>query len=308
MGSYTLDDVNAHPSEAALRFISRHPQTPALISDLLNKNSVVITALHKEMRVTLLLSLKETDRSYLVSFLYYLGALTHCSPQPNDPRAQVCIPNMQARREYVEELRHMFEILEDRLVDLRAAVDQMFSGDIGPLCVFIQTHFLDLQKHNDVIHSMENTLKSVFILAVSIARGTDNTFSEHDLLRTQADAVFLSWKEDGPIIHIEFKNTTVGHIKGQYNTKNWQQMNDYSETLSQMQQDEILKLPLALSCKIYDKHIKREPDTVRDMWTIVQVQAEENSKLLREEHPDKKVITYVVYRIGLQRLLYQRTN
>lgn len=100
----------------------------------------------------------------------------------------------------------------------------MLAGDIGPLCTFIQIHFLDLQKYNDVVHSMEHTLKSVFILAVSVARGPTNIFSEYDLSQTQADAVFLGYGEDGPIVHIEFKNTTVRSIAGQYNSyeKNWE--------------------------------------------------------------------------------------
>jgi len=306
--SRTLDDVNVHPSEAALQFISSLPQTPALMSDLLSNSSVPIMVLHPELRFAPLLSHNETDRSYLASFLYYLGALTHHSPLPDDSRVQLCIPNLQARREYVQELCHILQISPDKLVTLQAAVTQMFSGDISPLCAFIQTHFLDLQKYNDVVHSMEHTLKSVFILAVSIARGPENTFSEYDLARTQADAVFLGWKEYSPIVHIEFKNTTVGHIEGQYNTNNWQQMNNYSETLSRMQQEEILGLPLASVCQKYDKHINRAARTVRDMWAIVHAQAKENSELLHQQNPNREVITYVVHRIGLQKLIHQRLN
>lgn len=303
---YTLDDTNVHPSSAALQFISRHPQSPALISTLLHSNSVTITALHQELRITPLLSVDETDRSYLVSFLYYLGALTHAPSEATDS-IELRIPNEQSRKEYLLELRHLFDIINHRLSDLRATVTQMFTGDIGPLCAFIQAHFLDLQKYNDVIHSMEHTLKSVFILAVSVARGPDNTFSEYAISQTQADAVFLGCGDDSsPIVHIEFKNTTVGHIAGQYNTRDWQKMNKFSKKLSEMPQNELLALPLAGKCRSWDKHLRRQPNDVKDMWTIVQTQAKENCESLYKKHPGRTVISYVVYRIGLQRLLYER--
>jgi hypothetical protein len=141
----------------------------------------------------------------------------------------------------------------------------MIGGDIGPLCQFVQTHFLDLQRHNDVVHSMEHTLKSVFILALSVACGPNMVFLEYKIPTTQADTVFLSCDESTPIIHIEFKNSTVGHIKGQYNTSNWSKMNDYSETIFSMAREELLKLPLADTCRSYDKLLERRPETTGDM-------------------------------------------
>lgn len=236
--------------------------------------------------------------------MYYLGALTRKNASTDS--VQLCIPNEQSRNEYISALRHQFSIQGCGLTDLRSAVTQMIGGDIGPLCQFVQTHFLDLQQHNDVIHSMEHTLKSVFILALSVARGPDTVFSEYEIPTTQVDTVLLSRDDASPIIHIEFKNSTVGHIKGQYNTRNWPKMNDYSETIFSMAREELLKLPLADNCRSYDKLLQRKPQTTGDMWQVVCLQAQNNRALLCQEHASREVISYVVYRIGLRRVLWER--
>jgi len=191
---------------------------------------------------------------------------------------------------------------------LQDAITQMYSGDIEPLCLFITSHILDLQKHNDVIHSMEHTLKSVFILAFSIARGPQFAFSEYDLTKTQADAVFLLSFGSG--IHIEFKNTTVGQIDGQYNPSNWDKMNQFSEELCVMEVGEVMNLKLKLfnPKEMYCNYLKKTMITVQDKWDSLVAQTQDNRQELLLQTANKQFISYAIYRVGLKRLLYAKVT
>jgi len=132
---------------------------------------------------------------------------------------------------------------------------------------------------------------------VTIARGSDGVFSEYNLTKTQADAVFL--QTSGPGIHVEFKNTKVGQLQGKYYTydKNWAKMNQHSEEIYQMDDNKVLNHELQFQT---DK-LK----TVRDQWNTALTQAQENKKLLLQQHKNKEFISYAVYRVGLKKLFWK---
>jgi len=172
-----------------------------------------------------MLEVNETSNSFLVSFMYYLGALTLHSKSASE--VELCIPNKVSEVEYVEQLQHIFNLKTNAISELQQAVTQMVGGDIGALCGFIGTYILNLQNHNDVIHSMECTLKSVFILAVTIARGPTMAFSEYNLTESQADAVFLvSSNPSHAGVHVEFKNTTIAQLQG-HGKQSWEDQNKF---------------------------------------------------------------------------------
>eukprot|EP01124_Arcella_intermedia_P005343 TRINITY_DN13149_c0_g1_i1.p1 TRINITY_DN13149_c0_g1~~TRINITY_DN13149_c0_g1_i1.p1 ORF type:complete len:738 (-),score=70.62 TRINITY_DN13149_c0_g1_i1:217-2430(-) len=376
-GKLINEDQNVRPSEAVLRFISCNPHTPGMISHLLVHNTITINRIHPEINITHLVEVKETDKSFLVSFLYYLGALSifvdtpsNSSPLtsptlvPKTPAAsplktqistrsskvstsvstattsskqttqsakvstsvsnsttsvqalntstissgtegivsstqtqiKLHIPNEQCRREYFIALQHIFDITPcEENSNLQTVVTKLASGDIEPLCSFITTHILNLQKYNDVIHSMEHSLKSVFVLAVSIARGPKSSF--YNLIKTQADAMFFL--SPGTVVHIEFKNTTIGHLKGKYNSRNWEKMNQESETIFNMDDAAVLEMKLQLP---------EEYNTCGDLWRYTLRQTKENKTLFEVQNPGVEVISFAVYRIGLKKLIYQRVH
>lgn len=234
--------------------------------------------------------------------MYYLGALT-LEKATNPSQVQLRIPNRISRREYFVELQHIFSISQPILPKLETAVTQMHSGDIEPLCQFIMGSFLNLQQHNNVVHSMENTLKSVFILAVAIARGPDVAFSEYDLVNTQADAVFLLSSGSG--VHIEFKNTAIGQISGWHNDRDWSMMNQRSDEVYYMTDEQIMKLPLQFQDRnpLQNKQMR----TVSDMWEYVLGQTKQ-AKILLEKKVYKPFVSYAVYRVGLRRLFWARVE
>jgi len=66
-----------------------------------------------------------------------------------------------------------------------------------------------------------------FIFAVSLSCGPDYAHSEYDEVPKNFLNAFFN---TGLGVHIEFKNTTVGHIAGQYYPQNWDRMNTYSDS------------------------------------------------------------------------------
>jgi len=318
---FFISDPNVRPSEAVLRFISRNPHSPQLMSQLLTNDTISIPVLQPHLNITHLVEVKQIDKSFLISFLYYLGALTIekkilPTSTASTTDLHLRIPNEQSRREYLIELQNMFQLQTDHLPQLHEVVTQMLSGDIGPMCNFIMTHILDLQRFNDVIHSMEQSLKSVFILAVTIARGPTGAFSEFNLTKTQADAVFLM--SPGPGIHVEFKNTTVGQIEGRYYTydENWEKMNQSSEEIYKMENEDVFKLRLQM---YYNSNSKRKEyemcpilgkqlATVKDKWDSTLEQAKQNRILLEKQHQGKTFISFAVYRVGLKKLIWKKID
>lgn len=292
------------------------------MAKLLTHNTVNIQGIHEELNISHLVEVQQADNSFLISFLYYLGALTIDKvlkippfPTTNSSSATLPssssmskstllrIPNEQCKLEYIVELQNIFNISKNDEPMLQDVVTQMLAGDIGPLCNFITERILNLQRHNDVVHSLEHSLKSVFILAVSIARGSQDIFSEYDLTKTQADAVFLT-----PGVHIEFKNTTIGQLEGHYTPSNWEKMNEFSAKICAMTEDEAMSLPLKQfkPLDMYCKYHRKTMTTVKDKWLNTIEQTKENKKLLEEKHSSKKFTSFAVYRLGLQRLFWKK--
>jgi len=75
-------------------------------------------------------------------------------------------------------------------------------------------------------------------------------------------------------------------------------MNQHSEEIYQMDDNKVLNLKLQFQT---DK-LK----TVRDQWNTAVTQAQENKKLLLQQHKGKEFISYAVYRVGLKKLFWKK--
>ncbi len=265
------------------------------------------------MNVELLLNPSNLDLRYLLSYLYFTGSLTLCYEDSNDATTLFRIPNEITFRHFLLDTSAIYKLNATssarQLLD--SAIAEMFNGDIAPLVSFISSNMLSLLKHNDVIHSKECDLKAMFILSVVISLQSNFikcAQSEFDIEGTQVDAYFQHPTPSTvkyPIVHIEFKNTTIGQIKGWYNTSNWNLMNENSLKVSQMDEPELLKLPLFHSIEqgTSGNYLAKRVTTVNDIWENTKAQATLNSKKLKGPH-----ISYAVYRVGLQRLLFSKCD
>jgi hypothetical protein len=303
-----LDDTNVIPSNSALAFLSTHHLLPRLISLLISTRKVSFAKqpleapLLETLDVEKLVSPDNFDTRTLLSFLYYTGTLTIDSLE--DTKTTLRIPNDHVYRNTLGEVTAMYDLQKSNVKELQEAITMMFNGDIQTLALYISSKMLSLLKHNDVAHSLESDLKSMFILSVVIALG--NNFqqcaeSEYDIEGTQADAFFRHQDPTVkfPFVHIEFKNTTIGQIDGFYG--NWDFMNAKNLKVNEMSENELLKLKLKfpLTRNQTGNYLRdREVRTIGDMWENTKAQTKLNSKKIKENH-----ISYCIYRIGLSRLL-----
>jgi len=174
--------------------------------------------------------------------------------------------------------------------------------------ILLKPTYFNLEKNNDVIHSQESSLKVCFIFAVSLSRGPDYVHSEYDEVpKNFLDAFFNT----GLGVHIEFKNTTIGHIAGQYFPKNWDRMNTYSDSLLKLSKADLLKLPLQQFPEgMYCEYLKKNMSTTGDKWASVKAQAQANRQILRDYRESKGLetnfMTYAMYRIGLKILIWEK--
>ena len=101
-----------------------------------------------------------TDRTPLLSFLFYTGALT-CKPDSSHFGFQ--IPNNVSKREFIAEALKIHEWKQDDLIPVRQCL-QILEGDndIDPFCRFIEEQLLKPLKDNSIVHSNKEALKQVF--------------------------------------------------------------------------------------------------------------------------------------------------
>ena len=103
------------------------------------------------------------DAPFMASFLYYFGVLTF-GGRTSLGHLILRIPNLVARKLYVERVQDM--LLPDvRAQDAgRQAIDQfLLSGDLGPVCAFVEQRYFRVFDNRDYRWANELTVKTVFL-------------------------------------------------------------------------------------------------------------------------------------------------
>jgi len=125
----------------------------------------------------------------MASLLYYFGVLTFGGTSPKG-KFVLQIPNMVVRRLYVERIQEM--LLPDLSRDEAQRVAEIFysSGDMQPLCDFIERRYFKVFDNRDYRWSNELTVKTAFLTLLF-----DDTFyimdSETALERDYADLTMI---------------------------------------------------------------------------------------------------------------------
>jgi len=310
---FLSNDKNVRPSETSLKFVAKNPRLGIIISDLLSKGrilsnkSTVNVPVEETIIIENLTNENNMDTFSLLSFLYYTGSLT--LGETTEKGVELKIPNNNARENYIHEISSIYNLLDQSHISiLDNAIVEMFSGNLEPFVVFVRDKFLKILQGNDSVHSDESSLKSVFIISIIIALGKKSIrftdLSEHSIEGTDVD-LFLEY-EDYPSIHIEFKNTQVQQIKGWYG-KPWDKQNEYSKYIAETMDDKTL---FSLELKFKDKcqYLNTIMNNISDKWKSVCEKVKANSQaILRKNLPeDKSLISYAVYRIGLEKVLWAK--
>ena len=127
--------------------------------------------------------------SFLASLLYYFGILTLAG---RDKRAKLIlrIPNLVVRRLYVEHLANLLLPPLEQDAGQLAAETLCSTGDIEPLCDFIEQRYYPIFDNRDYKSANELTLKTIFLTVLF----NDTVYimdSEMALERTYSDLTMI---------------------------------------------------------------------------------------------------------------------
>lgn len=105
------------------------------------------------------------DQTFMLSLLYYFGMLTLSSDISGLGKQLLTIPNLVARKLYIERLRECLLRPDfDAREDINRAVERFISaGDLQPLCDFIEQRYFTILSNRDYRWSNELTIKVAFM-------------------------------------------------------------------------------------------------------------------------------------------------
>ena len=156
-------DNNLAPDYNKLVYISSHAKGEPLIRDALNEaETVTVSDLSERWGVREMLD-PDKQRERLATLLCYLGALTVGGQTPN-AKLILEVPNLVMRKLYAERLLNLTFPTADERDQAKDATDHLFAtGDIDPLCTFIEKCYLSVYDNRDYHGFNELTVKTLFI-------------------------------------------------------------------------------------------------------------------------------------------------
>ncbi|RHZ80343.1 hypothetical protein Glove_137g153 [Diversispora epigaea] len=143
-----LSDPHMLPSQTILDLIVNNPLGKSILTEALNQHSFELKKdIEQRFRLTNIRELA-TDRTPLLSFMFYTGALTH---KPGSLKFELQILNHIAKREFITEALKIYDRKEEDLIENSTqAIERQF-----------------------VIYSNEKVLKQAFMDALILSLQTD---------------------------------------------------------------------------------------------------------------------------------------
>lgn len=157
-------DSNFAMDRAKIAYIARMPGGESLILDALQEETPVsVPQLADRFGLTEMLS-ETHDTVFMASLLYYLGVLTLTGERTPFGELILRIPNLVIRKLYAERLREML-LPDGRNQDAgRQAAQALYqTGDMQPLCDFIEQHYFKILDNRDYRWANEMTVKTAFL-------------------------------------------------------------------------------------------------------------------------------------------------
>jgi len=207
-------DNNLAMDRNKLGYISRLLKDDKLLFQALNENPPLsLLELANRFGLQDMLSSTAKDDGFIISLLYYLGILTF-NGENELGELRFKIPNLVVRKLYVERLFENFlpEDTERYLVHQQAK-DFYQSGDLQPICDFMEQRYFRVFDNRDYKDANELTIKTAFLTVLY-----DDVFyvmdSELPLERRYADLTMIirPGRRKSPIFDfiIEFKYLKIG--------------------------------------------------------------------------------------------------
>ena len=157
-------DENLAMDEAKLLYISGIKGGNQLIIDLMQTDQTVeVESISQKFGIRRMLTDATHDRSFLISFLYYFGILTFDGiSESGEPLLKV--PNMVTRRLYIDRINEMLLPEPVERDQGKFAAKKLYqSGEMAPLCSFVEQTFFTVFRNRDYRWANELTVKTAFM-------------------------------------------------------------------------------------------------------------------------------------------------
>jgi len=155
-------DSNLAMDRAKIAYIAQLPNGGQLILDALNEERPMsIQRLADLFGVEDMLAAVK-DEAFMASLLYYFGVLTF-GGRGALGKLVLRIPNLVVRQMYVERIRELLlpDLSQDEL--LRTAETFYTSGDLQPVCDFVEQGYFKIFANRDYRWANELTVKTAFL-------------------------------------------------------------------------------------------------------------------------------------------------
>ncbi len=141
-------DSNLAMDWGKVAYVAGLPHGGPVIAGLLDEAPPVLRALAQNFGVEDVLA-QEKDKTFMVSLLYYFGILT-LDGYTEWAELRFRVPNLVVRGLYVEQLLgHMLPARDDQATVAAAAEAVYRTGDLQPLCEFIETRYFRALDNHD---------------------------------------------------------------------------------------------------------------------------------------------------------------
>ena len=156
-------DKNLAMDGGKLGYIGRLPGGAEIIVDALHDDAdLSVSFLADRFGVEDMTTLQK-DTTFMASLLYYFGALTIIE-RGALRKLQLRIPNLVIRRLYVERLQALLlPEAEDQKAGRLAAETLYQTGNLQPLCDFMEQRYFKVFSNRDYIQANELTVKTAFL-------------------------------------------------------------------------------------------------------------------------------------------------
>lgn len=156
-------DSNLSPDYMKLDYVSQLPGGEQTVLFALEATTpLMVMTLAERFGIRQLLAASQTD-AFMASLLYYLGVLTFAGESATG-QLTLRIPNLIMRGLYAERLRDLF-LPDNRIKNDATLIVEAFyaSGNMQPLCTFIEEQLFPIFDNRDYIQANELTVKTAFL-------------------------------------------------------------------------------------------------------------------------------------------------
>lgn len=155
-------DSNLAMDQDKIAYIARLPYGKRVIADALNvEHPVTVEELHDHFGVKTLFA-PEKSATFVASLLYYLGVLT-LNGLDALGKLVLRVPNLVAQELYVRQIQHLLLPDVDQGVASQAAEALFSTGNLQPVCEFVEHHYFKVFDNRDYRWTNELTIKTLFL-------------------------------------------------------------------------------------------------------------------------------------------------